>query len=170
MPNITCTFFGHRKIEDAENLKDKVYEVAENLILNHKVKTFLFGSKSEFNSLCENALSELKEKYPDIKRIYIRAEYPYISGNYEKYLLKSFEETYFPNNAINSGKAVYVERNKEMIDKSDFCIFYYKEDYKPQERKHSKSDLSSYQPKSGTKLAYDYALKKNKKIINIAID
>ena len=55
-----------------------------------------------------------------------------------------------------------------MIEKSDFCIVYYTEDYKPQRRKYNKKDLFSYQPKSGTELAYNYAIKKNKNIINVA--
>ena len=53
-----------------------------------------------------------------------------------------------------------------MIDKSDFCIVYYREDYKPPMRKNSRRDFFEYQPKSGTKLAYDYAKRKGKTIIN----
>ena len=52
-----------------------------------------------------------------------------------------------------------------MIDNSDYCIFYYDENYKPPMRKKSKRDLFEYQPKSGTKLAYEYA-KHNQKIVS----
>ena len=90
----TCCFFGHRKISDAESLKNKFYEVMENLILNNNVDTFLMGSKSEFDSLCRDVAKKLKEKYLYIKRIYVRAEYPEISDDYESYLLKSCEKTY----------------------------------------------------------------------------
>ena len=55
-----------------------------------------------------------------------------------------------------------------MIDDSDFCVFYYNEKYQPQRRKESKRSIRTYQPKSGTKIAYDYAKRKNKKIINIS--
>ena len=68
---------------------------------------------------------------------------------------------------INTGKAAYVERNYEMIDNSDYCVVYYDKDYIPPRRKNSKRDLIEYQPMSGTKLAYDYAKKKNKKVINL---
>ena len=164
----SCCFFGHRKITDADTLKINVYEVMENLILHNNVDTFLMGSKSEFDSLCRKVVSELKERYTYIKRIYIRAEYPDISDSYEKYLLKSCEETYYPERARNAGKAVYVERNCEMIDKSDYCIVYYKKEYLPPRRKNSKRDLFDYQPKSGTGIAYQYAVKKNKTVINVA--
>ena len=61
------------------------------------------------------------EKYPNVKRIYVRA--------------------------------VYVERNCEMIQNSRYCIVYYDENNAPKTRK------------SGTKIALDFATKLNKKII-----
>ncbi len=165
--NKSCCFFGHRKIEHTEELERQIYENAERLIIEENVDTFYFGSKSEFNTLCRNVIRNLKEKYPDIKRIYIRAEYAYINGSYRDYLLEDYEDTFFPEKAINAGKASYVERNQVMIDKSDFCVVYYNEDYLPPMRKHSRKDLFEYQPKSGTKIAYDYAQKKGKGIIRL---
>lgn len=166
--NVTCCFFGHRKISEADRLKIKVYEVMENLILHKKVDTFLMGSKSGFDRLCREVVSALKEKYTHIRRIYVRAEFPYINDDYEKYLLKNCEETYYPERVRNAGKAVYVERNCEMIDKSEYCIVYFKDGYLPKRRKNNKRDLFDYQPKSGTDIAYQYALRKKKAIINVA--
>ena len=166
--NATCCFFGHRKISEADRLKIKVYEVMENLIVHSGVDTFLMGSKSDFDSLCREALSELKEKYTHIRRIYVRAEYSYINDDYEKYLLRNCEETYYPERLADAGKAVYVERNREMIDKSEYCIVYFKDGYLPHRRKNNRRDLFNYQPKSGTDIAYQYALRKNKTIINVA--
>ena len=85
---------------------------------------------------------------------------------YEESLLEHYEGTYFPNHMEKAGKASYVERNQEMINKSDFCVIYYDENYLPPRRKNSRRDLFDYQPKSGTAVAYDYAVKKKKKIIN----
>lgn len=163
----TCCFFGHRKIEDTEQLRSKLYKIIEELITYNKVETFLVGSKSDFDSLCREVVGELRQKYPHIKRVYVRAEYPYISESYKKHLLKRCEITYYPLRVVEAGKAVYVERNCEMIDKSAFCVVYYAEKYMPPTRKNSKSDLIPYQPKSGTAVAYGYAVRKNKKIINV---
>ena len=69
----------------------------------------------------------------------------------------------------NAGRASYVERNQEMINKSKFCVVYYDENYLPPRRKSSRRDLFDYQPKSVTAVAYDYAMKKKKHIINILI-
>lgn len=164
----TCCFFGHRKVPETQALRMRLYEIIESLISYNNVDTFLFGSKSGFDSLCREAVAELKEKYPHIKRIYVRAEYPEISDNYEKYLLESFEETYFPKRALGAGKAVYIERNLEMIDNAYICVVYYVNSYLPPKRKNSKHDLFDYQPKSGTSIAYKYAVKKEKMIINLA--
>lgn len=165
--NKTCCFFGHRKISETNNLKTKLYEVIENLILYDDVNIFLFGSKSQFDTLCREIVSDLKQKHTHIKRIYVRAEYPDINDEYEKYLLEDFEETYYPPKIRNAGKAVYIERNCEMIDKSDICVVYFKNAYLPPKRKNSKNNLFDYQPTSGTSLAYQYAVRKKKKIINI---
>ena len=153
MKEKTCCFFGHREINETEVLKTKLMEIIEKLIVDENVDTFLFGSKSQFNSLCLELVTELKEKYPHIKRIYVRAEYPYISEHYKNYLLESYEDTYYPEKIIGSGRAAYVERNYEMINKSQYCIVYYDEANAPTTRK------------SGTKIALDYAIKKQKNII-----
>ena len=165
----TCCFFGHRKIDETAELKNNLCRIIENLITNEKVDTFLFGSKSQFDDLCHKVVTKLIEKYPNIKRIYVRSAYQYIPDWYEKSLLENNEGTYFPEYMENAGRASYVERNQEMINKSDFCIVYYDENYLPPRRKNSRRDLFDYQPKSGTAVAYDYAVKKKKEIVNVFV-
>ena len=135
MEENTCCFIGHRTINETEELKLMLCDIIEKLIVENSVDTFLFGSKSRFNSLCHELVTEIKEKYPHIKRVYVRAEYPDINEHYKNYLLESYEDTYYPEKIMNSGRAVYVERNYEMIDKSHFCIVYYDEQNAPTTRK-----------------------------------
>ena len=158
----TCCFFGHRKIEESDELRSRLYNAVEALIVEQNVQSFLFGSKSDFDKLCLDVVTELKNIYPHIKRTYVRAEYPYINDSYKNMLLKSYDDTYYSEKIEHSGKAAYVERNYEMIDKSTFCVVYYDENYEPPRRKNSKRDLTDYQPKSGTQIAYEYAAKKKK--------
>ena len=162
-----CCFFGHRKIDKTPELINKLRENIEALILNENVDTFLFGCNSQFDDMCYEIVSELKEKYSDIKRVYVRAKFPYIDESYEKHLLAQFEESYYPDCVMNSGKAAYVKRNYEMIDKSDICLIYYDENYLPPTRKRSNKYATNYQPKSGTRIAFEYAIKKKRKIINV---
>ena len=166
----TCCVFGHRKIEGREILKKRLEKIIEELIVNENVDTFLVGSRSEFDDLCREVLCEQSKKHAHIKRIYVRAEYPDISDDYEKYLLERCEKTYYPERIRGAGKAVYVERNCEMIDKSDYCIIYYKERYVAHKKKNTRQNLFDYQPKSGTSIAYQYAARKNRCIINVAED
>ena len=162
-----CCFFGHRKITETKELRNKLNNRIEALIKDCKVHTFLFGSKSQFDDLCFDIVSKLKEKYPHIQRIYVRSAFADIDKDYTNYLLQRYEDTYYPENIRNSGKASYVERNQEMINKSSFCIVYYNENYLPSIRKNSRKDVGFYQPKSGTKIAYDYALKKDLTVYNV---
>ena len=162
-----CCFLGHRKIKITEELKKKAYSIVERLIVDKNIDTFLFGSKSQFNDLCYQVVSELKREYPHIKRVYIRAQFPYIDRNYKDYLLQHYEETYYPDHMIRAGKSAYVERNYEMINQSEYCVMYFDENYMPPRRKKRNAAVADYQPKSGTKIAYDYAQKKGKRMINV---
>ena len=104
----SCCFFGHRKIKESDELKSRLSKTIEELIVNHSVKNFLFGSRSEFDELCYKVATELKEKYNNIQRVYVRAEYPYVTDCYKKYLLEMYEDTYYPEKIKNAGRPIKV--------------------------------------------------------------
>ena len=155
IPLYTCCFFGHRIINETEELKIRLLEIIERMIICEKITTFMFGSKSRFNDLCYELVTECKEKYPYIKRVYVRAEFPIINDSYKDYLLENYEDTYYPKEIMGSGKASYIERNYEMIRNSRFCIIYYDKNSIPTNRK------------SGTEIALNYAIKQGKQIIKL---
>ena len=165
-----CCFFGHRKINKTPELIERLTKEIKVLVTEKDVNVFYFGSKSQFDDLCHKVTTELKEKYPHIKRVYVRAAFQHIPDWYEDSLFKHYEDTYFPEHMENAGKASYVERNQEMINKSDFCVVYYDENYAPPRRKNSRRDLTDYQPKSGTKVALEYAIKKGICINNVFLN
>lgn len=151
---VAC-FIGHRKITVTNELCERIKSTVLDLIDNQGVDTFLFGSRSQFDELCLKIVTEIKEIRPHIRRIYVRAEYPYISADYKKYLLTFYDETYMPENIIHAGKAIYIERNRHMIDSSDICILY--NCYKPM------TSSMNY----GTAAAHNYAKKMHKTIMNL---
>ncbi|MBQ7467177.1 MAG: DUF1273 family protein [Clostridia bacterium] len=173
----SCCFIGHRKIKIDDNLVNEVTNVIEKLILNDNVSNFLFGSKSEFDNLCHQIVTDLKEKYNQIIRInYTCSHETFISENqrerYEKLLsnmsgkqirLKAYEKECEFKSKFISGKASYIERNKAMIDDSDYCVFYYDEKFVP----FAKTLMVYHKRKSGTAIAYKYAKRKNKMIYNL---
>lgn len=159
-----ATFIGHRKIQNSELLTEQIKQTVLNLIDEKQVDTFLFGSRSAFDDLCLETVTEIKKLRPHIKRIYVRAAYPYIDSAYEAYLLKFYDATYIPDKIENAGKAAYVERNEYMIDKADVCIFYYNESYVPQSKA---TEMLPHSSVSGTKIAFEYARTQGKKVINL---
>lgn len=161
------TFIGHRKLQFNSNFRLQLKKLILTLIDDRNANTFLFGSRSDFNDLCLEIVTEIQKERTNIKRIYVRAEYPYINKDYEDYLLESYDATYIPENVAGAGKAAYVERNYHMIDKADLCIFYYNKNYKPPLKPTTKSRITRKQPKSGTNVAYEYAVKQQKEIINL---
>ena len=177
----SCSFFGHRNIQKTEELKQKITEVIEDLIVNYNVLTFLFGSRNNFDKLCHLIVTELKEKYPNIERVTYtcshetcileseRQKWERIYSHFQKKegFLLCVEKEVEHKTKYTSGKASYVERNQAMINDSDYCVFYYDENYLPERRQYSKRSFISYQPKSGTALAYAYAKQKKKILINV---
>lgn len=157
MTDKTCCFFGHREVSCAEEVSARVYGIIERLIKDAGITVFLFGSKSRFNSLCYECVTEMRKKYPFIRRVFVRAEYPDIGSDYREYLSERYEDTYFPERIRGAGKAAYIERNCEMIDKSRICVVYY-----------NRAD-SSRTRKSGTEIAFNYAVRRKKEIINTAV-
>lgn len=170
MENLVCSFFGHRKIELTDNLKQKVKDCVNHLIINYNVQTFLFGSRSNFNDFCHSIVTELKQKYPNVKRIFytcksegcvLESEKQERENIYSKLLkqeihLLGFEEEFEHETKYVAGKASYIERNQAMINDSNFCVFYYNKNYVPPTKTNS-----------STKKAYEYATKKKKRIINL---
>ncbi len=163
---ITICFIGHKEIDNILEVEKKLKACIDMCFEKYNVEKFLFGSRSVFNTLSKKVIDEYKKINPNIIRVYVRAEFPYISQDYEDFLLEHYEQTYFPESIINAGRNVYVERNQILIDSSDICIFYYNPEYLPKTKK-SKNDILPRQRKSGTELAYQYALKKKKIVINI---
>lgn len=161
----SCSFFGHRDTAQTEELKQKVRETVERLIVEEGVDTFLFGSRSKFDELCHIVVTELKEKYPYIQRIAylckhesgclvgagmsLTRQIEEIMGRKERVL--EYEEIKKSDRVNSAGRACYVERNYWVIDESDFAIFHL--------------DENNSTKKSGTKIVYEYSNKKSLLIV-----
>ena len=128
---------------------------------------YSFKEQLLIHTLCYEVVSELREVYPKIRRIHYRTDYPDADAYTMQFLLDGYEDSICPDGVAAAGKAAYVERNQAMIQASDFCVFYFNNEYLPASRKESKKAITSYQPKSGTGIAFDYAKANGKTIINL---
>lgn len=162
----SCCVIGRRTIND----KIDLLETLVDLIEKKKVFVFNFGFYGEFNDLCYQVLLSLKEIYPQIKLVlyFLNNEFAYAFDEAEQYRNKfNKKNKIFPHKCFD--EIIYLEdidetkfkyacvlRNKKLIDESDFCLIYYRENYSLPNNRNS-----------GTKIAYEYAKKQNKNFILI---
>ncbi len=163
----SCCFIGHKHVEDEELVISLVRRIVEALVKEEGVRNFHFGSVSDFNDICYDIVLEMRNEYPDIVRIAynLNSEVVFKEEERHKYPgrpIRYCDESRMSERLIKAGRAAYVERNQDMINDSDICIFYYIEGYKARHNPYHYSNN-----KSGAKIAYEYALSKNKRIINI---
>ena len=163
-----CSFFGHRDTPQTEELKQKVKETVERLIVEEGVDTFLFGSRSKFDELCHIVVTELKEKYPQIQRIaYLcKHESGCLAGKGmdeqrrikestgRDVYVREFEDIKKSDRVNSAGRASYVERNQWMVDDSNFTMIYLNKDAQLR----------------GTAKVFQYAWKNKHKCVIIEID
>ena len=149
-------FIGHRKIEEGRGLRQKLKNALIALIEKEKADTFLFGSKSEFNDICYDVVTKLKETYPYIRRIEVRATNEHLPQMYIDITLKYYEETVFPESVSGAGYRSYIKRNQAMIDMCDILITYFDKEY---------CQLAG--KTSGTRTAVEYAQNKKKRVLNL---
>ena len=147
----SCAFFGHRKIEGKEVIKEKVREILREKIEKENFRIFYFGGFGEFDDLCYEIITELKGEYTDIKRCFCVADEKWINKK-PKWLEKiEYEEIISLQLTFEWWyKRIYF-RNCAIIDQSDFVVFYV----------ISKEN-------SGANKSLLYADKKKKRYVNIA--
>lgn len=128
MKNSAC-FTGHRIIakEEISALRNKVYEIAEKLILEG-VTDFFCGGAIGFDTLAAEVILSLRNKYAHIRlHIIVPCE------NQEKMWTKESKEKYYEiNEAADEVKCLsdrYYNgcmhvRNHYMVNNTDICIAY----------------------------------------------
>ena len=107
-------------------LYDNVKNRIESLIVEDEVDTFLFERKSEFDILCYFAVTKLKEKYPHIKRIYARTDFPFIHGGFVDHD-EDYDDAYYPGRILHDGDRNIIYRGqseKEWLAMSGTCLLY----------------------------------------------
>ena len=142
----TCSFFGHRSIIDDVSVKQQLYEVVEELIVNQDVDTFLLGEMGDFEIIAGKVLNELKRSYPFIQRIEILCFAEQLN---RKSKIQSDGFDYLDELDLYKRRARIIKRNQWVIDNSDILVFFV----------HS--------PYGGAYQSYLYAKKKKKDIINL---
>ncbi len=140
------TFCGHSKAF-INFKKEKLINIFKKLSSNSPLE-FLLGGYGEFDKFALSCAVEYKTIYSNSKLIFVT---PYINQSYGKLQNAKYiyDEIIYPPLESVPKKFAIIERNKWMVEKSDFIISYISHDY------------------GGAFNTYKHAKKLNKKIINL---
>jgi len=180
MEEKSCSIIGHRKVNNPEEVAERLEKVVIDLVQKRNVIRFLFGEIGEFNNIAYNVISKLKNQFYKIKLICYQVQDDAIKSIeqkqlYERFLSEKlnkkvefmmFDENVLVEKALNSKKGKYIVRNKEMINNADLCLFYVERNY-VLGYSYSKNNMIMRKKTSGTNKALEFAKMKNKEIIYI---
>lgn len=149
----TVSFFGHRYIDRFREVEEYLEELIIKLLQEHEYVDFLVGRNGDFDQIVSSTIKRVKRAFRDDNCSHILV-LPYNSAEFQNNE-ESFEEYYdeieiCPESHAAHFKAAIQTRNRNMIDRSDLCVFYV--------------DHNS----GGAYQTLKYATDKNKKIFNIA--
>lgn len=149
----SCCVFGHRDIKITKELENKLKYIFIDLIENKQVGIFYFGGFGDFDELCNKLVKTLQKTYTHIKRVYVCDDYKYIERPRKRPLWLNADDyddlVYFDIVYTGFYKRIYF-RNLEIIDHSDYCVFYII---------HSNN--------SGAYKVLQYAIRRKKEIIDV---
>ena len=114
----TCCFFGHREV--THNIRPKLIEIIEKLIVDEGVTEFYVGHQGQFDSMVYSVLKELKGKYPHIRYTVVLTYMP------DEHIKEVYGEgTLFPDGMESVPKKFAIsKRNDWMIQQSGFAVCY----------------------------------------------
>ena len=139
------SFFGHSRFSQSEGDLEKVLDLIEKHANGEHVDFYL-GCYGRFDRFAYECASQYKKEHSDSKLVFVT---PYLANNQRcESFSKGCDETLFPEIEKVPLRLAIIERNKWVITKSDFIIFY-------------------YVVGGGTEIVYDFAKRKKKNFINV---
>ena len=117
---MVCTFFGHRDVSNI--IKQPLKKILIDLIENKNVDLFYVGNQGDFDKMVKQTLEELCLIYRSISYHEVLA---YIPGKRKEFDNKDYSKTIYPSILENKPtKYAIIERNKWMIEKSQYVVTY----------------------------------------------
>ena len=148
---MTITFCGHSNCLFSDEEKGKLKQNLIKEITKNPTCKFYLGGYGDFDSLCLRTLRELRKEFQDIELIFIT---PYIDKNYSKleFAKYHYDDVIFPPIENVPRKFAVLKRNEWMVEEADLVIAYVKYSW------------------GGATKTLEYAKRKKKRIVNIAIN
>ena len=147
---MTITFCGHSNFKKSNEFEEKILTFLKEKVGDEKADIYL-GGYGNFDNFAYDCCKKYKETHKEISLILIT---PYITIEYQKNHLndaiKKYDAVIYPEIEDKPMRFAIVYRNRWMVEKSDFVIAYISHQW------------------GGAYKTYEYALKKQKHIFNIA--
>ena len=139
------SFFGHRDFITSKVDVNDVIKILEDVLNGDNIEFYL-GCYGNFDYFAYDCAKAYRQKHGNCKLIFVT---PYLQGSSRcKDFAKKCDESIYPNLEKVPLNLAILERNKWVIDRSDFIVFYRSIGW-------------------GTAFAYDYAERKKKKFVNL---
>ena len=126
MNTFTVSFFGHRIIENALGIENRLERLIRTLLREHEYIEFLVGRDGEFDQLVSSTIRRCKRECRSDNSSHIWV-LPYVTAEYRDNE-ESFRDYYDENEVCEAAagghyKNAHQTRNRAMVDKSDLVVF-----------------------------------------------
>lgn len=126
MNTYTVSFFGHRVIENALEIENRLEQLIRTLLWEHDYVEFLVGRDGEFDQLVSSAIRRCKREYRSDNSAHIWV-LPYLTAEFrdnEESFRDYYDEIVVCEAAAGSHyKNAHQTRNRAMVDRSDLVVF-----------------------------------------------
>ena len=126
MEVFTVSFFGHRMIENALEIENRLERLIRTLLQEHEHVEFLVGRDGEFDQLASSAIRRCKREYRSDNSAHIWV-LPYLTAEYrdnEESFRDYYDEIEVCEAAAGSHyKNAHQTRNRAMVDRSNLVVF-----------------------------------------------
>lgn len=127
MQLFTVSFFGHRVIENALEVENRLERTIQTLLREHEYLEFLVGRDGEFDHLVSSTIRRCKREYRSDNSAHIWV-LPYVTAEFRDND-ESFRDYYdeievYETAAVCHYKNAHKTRNRAMVDRSDLVVFY----------------------------------------------
>lgn len=121
----TVSFFGHRYMEQSEEIENRLDKLLYDLISQKEYIDFLIGREGEFDLLAASAVKRAIHAY-DCGNTHFTLVLPYMKAEYrdnEQSYLEYYDEVEICEKAaeVHPKSAIQI-RNKNMVDRSDLVV------------------------------------------------
>ena len=126
MNTYTVSFFGHRMIDNALEIENRLERCIQTLLREHEYVEFLVGRDGELDQLVSSVIRRCKREYRSDNSAHILV-LPYPTAEFRDNE-ESFRDYYdeieiCETAAVGHYKNAHQTRNRAMVDRSDLVVF-----------------------------------------------